>query len=87
MENVGRTIATSCFIELSSNLQITRTSIKSRTILILVQFHILASKLPALKGLKDLRKYCPEDSNFIFDQLRLAGNGESYKSSILGQIG
>ena len=91
-KNIVLMIVTSFLIRSSSNLQITRTGIKSQTGSILAQFQLLAWELPTLEGLIDLGKCCLDDRDFIFYQIfiRLAGNEHSHKiltSSILGQIG
>ena len=58
-----------------------RVAIKSLTSLILAQFQLWAYKLPALEGLLDLRKCCPDDSDFSFDRISisLADNEDSHK--------
>ena len=80
-ENVVQTIVTPFFIRSSSNMQITRTSIKSLTSLVLAHFWLLARELSTFEGLIDLEQ-CWDDSNFIFDQIfiRLAGNKDSHKT-------
>ena len=73
-ENVVWLIGISFLIGSSSNLQITRTCIKSWTRSILAQFRLLAFEGPI-----DLGK-CPHNSDFIFDKIfiRLADNEDSY---------
>ena len=66
-ESIARMITTSFFIGSSSNLQITKIGIKSRTSLILALFRLLALELPALESLIDLGKCCQDNSDFIFD--------------------
>ena len=73
----------------SSNLQVTRTAIKSRTSLNSGRIHPLTSELPAHEGQK---KCCGHDSAFIFDQifsnLQVTRTGiKSQTSLISGQIG
>ena len=57
------------------------TGLKSWTSSILNQFRLLTCELPALEGLIDLGKCCPDDSDFIFDQIfiRLIDNEDSHK--------
>ena len=55
----------SFLIEPSSNVQITRTGIKSQTSSILAHSRPLALGLPAHKGLIGLGKCCPDDSDSL----------------------
>ena len=78
------TIALSCFIGSSSNLQVTRTAIKPRTSSKSSHVRQLTSELRTLE-----RKCCGHESTFILDRIfsKLADYEDRYKISDVFDFG